>query len=312
VTSAGPLAHDIVKSAKPIQRRSLSGRIPWKLAFLLSFPALAGIVVVYLVPFAGTIRLSFSQWVGIGRVTPVGTANYRSLFADPTFYASVRITLLFAVVVTVVVMVLATVTAIAVRRGRVATLLRVIWFLPAIAPGTAIAVSWGFAFQPISGAVNGILGDIGLGSGHAWLASASQARWAVMGVAVWAGVAFPFLVIVGAIARISPDLYEAAQLDGAPPWKQAWRITIPMIQPVLVILAALELIWNFNSFTLIWAMTRGGPVSSTSILPVRLYTTAFQQYDFGGASAIGVLASVVLVVAGLIGLRFANSRSDVN
>jgi len=280
------------------------------LAVLLSVPAIVGIVVVYLVPFLGTIRLSFSTWPGVGRVAPAGTANYRFLFSDPTFYDSLRITLLFAVVITAGVMILATATAMSVRRGRGSTALRVIWFLPAIAPPTAIAVYWGFSFQPISGAVNGILGKVGLGSGHAWLASLTEARWAVMGVAIWAGVAFPFLVLVGAIARISPSLYEAADLDGAPKWRQAWNVTLPMIQPVLVMITVLELIWNFNSFTFIWAMTRGGPVSSTSTLPVRLYSDAFVHFNFGEASAIGVMASVVLVAAGLIGLRFANSRSD--
>jgi ABC-type sugar transport system permease subunit len=278
---------------------------------LLSTPAIVGIIVVFLVPLIITVKLSFSSWSGVGPVKPVGTANYRNLLSDSTFYASVRITLLFSVVVTIGIMLLATITAMAVRRGRAAAALAVIWFLPAIAPGVAIAVFWGFAFQPISGAVNAILGKLGLGSSHAWLASPSTARWAVMAVGIWAGVAFPFLIIVGAIARISSEIYEASQIDGASGWRQAWYITVPMIQPVLVTVAVLELIWNFNSFTLIWAMTRGGPVDSTSTLPVRLYTTAFTNFDFGEAAAIGVMASVVLVAAGIIGLRFANSRSTL-
>ena len=272
---------------------------------------MAGIVVVFLVPLLGTIRLSFSKWSGIGTPEPAGTANYRKLFSDPTFFSSVRLTLLFAVVVAVGVMVLATATAVSVRKGRVSAAFRVIWFLPAIVPGAAIAVFWGLAFQPISGAVNGVLGRLGLGSNHAWLASPDTARWAVMAVGIWAGVAFPFLIIVGAVARISPDLYEAAELDGATGWRQTRHVTLPLIQPVLVLLLMLELIWNFNSFTLIWAMTRGGPVSSTSTLPVRLYTAAFRDFDYGEASAIGVMASVVLIAAGLIGMRLANSRSAV-
>lgn len=275
----------------------------------LSLPALAGIVLVFLVPLIGTIRLSFSKWSGIGRAEPAGTSNYRKIFSDPTFFGSVRLTLLFAVVVAAGIMIVATLTAVSVRRGRVSALLRVVWFLPAIVPGTAIAVFWGLAFQPISGAVNGVLGRLGLGSNHAWLASPDTARWAVMGVGIWAGVAFPFLIIVGAVARISPELYEAAELDGASGWRQVRYVTLPMIQPVLVMLSVLEVIWNFNSFTLIWAMTKGGPVSSTSTLPVRLYTAAFRDFDYGEASAIGVLASVVLIIAGLIGLRLANSRS---
>ena len=132
-----------------------------------------------------------------------------------------------------------------------------------------------------------------------------------MAVGIWAGVAFPFLIIVGAVARISPDLYEAASSTAPPDGARLVTSPLPMIQPVLVLPLMLELIWNFNSFTLIWAMTRGGPVVSTSTLPVRLYTAAFSDFDFGEASAIGVMASVVLVAAGLIGMRLANSRSAV-
>jgi ABC-type sugar transport system permease subunit len=274
-------------------------------------PAIVSIVIVFLVPLVGTVRVSFSKWSGIGPVEPAGTANYRKLFSDPTFFSSVRLTLLFAVVVAFGVMIVATLTAVAARRGRGSAALRVVWFLPAIVPGAAIAVFWGLAFQPISGAVNGVLGKLGLGSNHAWLASPDTARWVVMAVGIWAGAAFPFLIIVGAITRIAPELYEAAELDGATGWRQMRYVTLPMIQPVLVMLTVLEIIWNFNSFTLIWAMTRGGPVSSTSTLPVRLYTAAFRDFDYGEASAIGVLASVVLIAAGLIGLRLANSRSAV-
>ena len=227
---------------------------PAALAIGLSLPALVAIVVVYLLPLLGTIRISFSKWSGIGALRPAGTTNYRKLLADPKFFGSLRLTLLFAFVVAFGVMLLATLTAVSVRRGRTAAFLRVVWFLPAIVPGTAMAVFWGFAFQPISGAGSGVLGRLGLGSDRAWLASPAAARWAVMGVAIWAGVAFPFLIIVGAIARVSPDLYEAAEIDGATGRRQLWHITLPLIQPVLVMLTVLEVIWNFNSFTLIWAM----------------------------------------------------------
>lgn len=215
----------VVKLTNPFRQANRTYRAPSLLAVLLSLPALVGIVIVFLVPFIATIRLSFSKWSGIGSIKPAGTSNYRKLLDDPTFFGSVRITILFAVVVAAGVMILATATAVAARRGRFAAPLRVIWFLPAIVPGAAVAVFWGMAFQPVSGAVNGVLGRLGLGSNHSWLASPSTARWAVIAVAIWAGVAFPFLILVGAIARISPDLYEAAELDGA--WDRARCGTSP-------------------------------------------------------------------------------------
>lgn len=281
----------------------------WPLVILLATPAIAATVLVYIVPFFGTIRLSFTEWPGIGTPKPVGLDNYRQLLSDSNFYSSVKVTLLFAVATTVGVMILAVWTALVARRGRGNRFFQIVWFLPAIAPGTAVAVFWGFSFQPISGAVNGLLGRLGLGDGHTWLASPDTAIWVVIFVAIWSGTAFPFLIILGAVLRISPALYEAAELDGATGLRQAWHVTLPMIQPVLAMMTLLELIWNFNSFTIIWGMTRGGPVSSTSTLPVLLYRAAFKDFDFGTASAIGVLASVVLVAVGLLGLGFTRSRS---
>lgn len=298
-------------SASPFRRRGKTARVSWPLALLLSLPALAAIVVVFGVPLVETIRLSFTSWPGVGRATPAGTANYRALFADSTFYSSIRVTVLYTLVSATGIVALATVTAMAVRRGRAATLLRIIWFIPAIAPGTAIAVFWAFAVQPLSGAVNGLLGKLGLGNSHTWLASPRYAIYVVIGVTIWAGVAFPFLLMVGAIERISPEIYEAAELDGAVGWRHHWHITLPLIQPVLAMVTVLELIWNFNSFTLVWAMTKGGPADATETLPVRLYLDAFLNYNYGEAAALAVLTSVVLVLIGMVGLRFANSRSAV-
>lgn len=295
---------------RAFRRRGTTAKVPWPLAVMLSLPALVGIIIVFLVPFIGTIRLSFTTWFGVGEAEPVGLRNYDALFSDPTFYSSIRVTVLYTLLSALGIVILATVTAMSVRRGRLATVLRIVWFLPAIAPGTAVAVFWAFALQPVSGAVNGLLGIVGLGDTHAWLASPRDAIYVVIAVTIWAGVAFPFLLIVGAIERVAPEIYEAAQLDGAGATRQAFHITLPLIRPVLAMVTVLELIWNFNSFTTVWAMTKGGPAEATNTLPVRLYVDAFQNFEFGEAAALGVMTSVVLVVIGLVGLRFAN-RSAV-
>ncbi|MEA5117992.1 MAG: sugar ABC transporter permease, partial [Propionicimonas sp.] len=117
-----------------------------------------------------------------------------------------------------------------------------------------------------------------------------------------------FLLILGAMEQIDIAVYEAARIDGAGYWAAFWSITVPLIRPVLAITLLLELIWNFNGFTVIWALTQGGPGYATSTLPVLVYRTAFQQIDFGLGSAMAVMGGVILTLVGVAALRLSASR----
>ena len=276
------------------------------------FPAILLLVATFLLPIISTLRLSFSQWPGVGPVEWVGLKKYSELVVNPDFHSSIKVTIVFSILSTIGVMVTALLMGLAAsRKRRSDEPLRAIWFLPAIAPATAMAVFWTISVQPEIGVVTQLMGKIGLGRDSAWLSEPSTALYVVIAVSIWASASFPFLLIVGAIDRIDPEVLEAAKVDGAGEWQQNRFFILPLIQPVLVMVTVLQFIWSFNGFSLIWAMTRGGPVDSTSVLSIFQYKQAFMFGDFGTASAVGVLGTIFLLTLGVLSLRFAKSRTAI-
>lgn len=275
-----------------------------------SLPALLLLVGVFAFPIVQSIQLSFSDWRGFGPIDIIGLDNYAEVLTSGEFWGSLRLTVVFTVLATTGIVLCALLLAVAVTRNqRGDGVFRAIWFLPAIVPGTAAAVFWSISVQPQTGLVNEILGLLGLGNGHAWLAQPATALYVVVGVAVWISTAFPFLLLAGAIDRVPPEIYEAARIDGAGQWRQFWSFTLPLIRAVLTMVIALQLIWNFNAFTLVYGMTKGGPAGSTTILPVLLYQEGFKNGDFGTAAAMGVLSSLILVAVGLVTLRRSAAKA---
>jgi ABC-type sugar transport system permease subunit len=291
-------------------KRGTPRRRPRRLGTALAL-APAGLLILAFAgyPLIESGYLSLTRWGGIGSPTWTGFSNYSGLFTDGTVAHAALVTVEFAVLATVGIVVLATALAATVSAGvKGRAFYRVIWFLPGIAPVTAVGIFWSQAAVPQQGAVNVVLGWLGLGDEHEWLAQSSTAIYPTAAAAVWAGVGFAFILILGATEQIDVSIYEAAKIDGASRLRQFFAITLPLIRPVLAITTMLEFVWAANGFTMVWAMTGGGPGTATQTLPVLIYVKAFQFTDFGSASAMAVLSGAVLLVLGLIGLRLSNGR----
>jgi len=274
-------------------------------------PVFVLLFVFLALPMINSVKLSFSRWGGLGPLEAVGLNNYKFLFTDPQMRYSSRITIFYAFTVAFFVVAIGTLLAAAVSanvRGHKA--MKLIWFFPGIAPPTAVAIFWSSGFQPESGVVNILLGKIGLGNNHAWLASSDTALFPVIFVGVWSAVGFAFLVILGAVEQIPVSLREAALVDGANMRQQFTKITLPLIRPILMTIFTLEIIWTFNGFTVVWAMTNGGPSDSTSILPILAYKEAFRYGRFGTAAAMAVITGIFLMVVGTIGIRLSRSEQQ--
>jgi ABC-type sugar transport system permease subunit len=271
-------------------------------------PALVLMVVFAGLPLVQSAWLSLTDWDGLNPPGFVGTGNYRDALSDSGVAHATVVTAEFAVLATVGTVVLATLLAAVVSAGvRGAALYRVVWFLPGIAPVTAVAIFWSQAVAPGQGAVNVVLGKLGLGDTHAWLSETSSAIYPTAAAAVWAGVGFAFVLILGATEQVDLAVYEAATIDGATRLRQFFSITLPLIRPVLAITTMLEFVWAANGFTMVWAMTGGGPGNATTTLPVLIYQKAFQFSEYGSASAMAVLSGIVLFLLGLAGLRMSRS-----
>ena len=304
---SNPIAQ--IASADTPARRT-QGRRTARAVHLALVPAVLMLLAFFGAPLVQLVRTSLSTWIGIGDMTWTGLDNYTEVLASEDFYnslvASVILGLGTAIAITVIAVVLAALVSSSIRGSG---FYRVLWFLPAIAPPAAVAVFWGLSFQPRTGVLNTFLGSVGLGDSHAWLADPDQALYAVMAVAVWQGVGFAFLILLGAVEEVPVSIYEAAAIDGASSVRVFFSMTLPMIRPVLSMVALLEVIWAFNAFTLVWALTTGGPGDATAILPVLVYKEAFQFGNFGPAAAVSVLGGIVLLVLGVVGQRLGGQKA---
>lgn len=301
----------VASRAMAIGRRTKPGRDA-RLALLLLSPAIAVLVVFFGLPLVDLVITSLSNWSGVGDRTFVGVTNYVNLLSDGSTWSALTRSVTLGLGTAIGISIIATLLAALVSGGIAGSnIYRIVWFLPAIAPPSAVAVFWALSVQPRSGVVNAALGALGLGDDHAWLAEPSSALWVIIAVAIWQGAGFAFLVILGAMEEVPVSTYEAAAIDGAGPIRQFFFITLPLVRPVVAMVLLLETIWAFNGFTLVWGMTQGGPGDATTILPVQVYKAAFQNGNFGTAAAISVVGGVILLVVGFVG-NWLGSRTAVD
>ena len=294
--------------AAPRRRRRRSRTSPQTVAMLL--PGLAVLAIFFGLPVLDLVRTSLSNWSGIGPREWTGGDNFAEVFSDNTIRSALVRSIVMGVGVALGIAALGTVLAAFVSRGLAGSrVYRVLWFLPGVAPPTAVAVFWALSVQPFAGVVNVVVGKVGLGDDHAWLADPSTALIVIIAVGIWQGVGFAFLIILGAMEEVPVSVYEAAMIDGAGGVRSFFQITLPMIRPVLSTVVLLNIIWAFNGFTLVWGMTRGGPGDSTTILPVLVYKDAFQSSNFGVAAAVSVVGGVFLLILGFAVYVFGSRKA---
>ncbi|ADI04432.1 hypothetical protein SBI_01311 [Streptomyces bingchenggensis BCW-1] len=283
-----------------------------KFPILIVAPALVLMTLLIAYPVAESVHISLGSWDGIGSVTYRGLANYRRLMNDSLVRQSIVTSLVFFVGTVVFTVVIATLLANAInRKVPGARFFKTIWFLPVIVPVSVAGVFWSNSFQPSTGVVNTVLGSLGLGDGHAWLASPTTALIVTIFVAVWTQTGYAMLILLGAMDTISPEVHEAATLDGVSEAGRLFRITLPNIVPMLGTVTTLMSVFAFNAFGIIYAMTRGGPGNATSILPVLVYKQSFVDQDYGYGSATAVVTTLIVGVIGVVVLQlFRQQRLD--
>ncbi|EFH88823.1 carbohydrate ABC transporter permease [Ktedonobacter racemifer] len=269
---------------------------------LMVLPGLVMILLFIVYPIVRSIILSFDTWPGVGSATFVGLQNYRTLFANPDFWVSLRNNLVICVVTTLFSIALGTTFAAAIHRNVPgARLFKVAYFLPYIIPAIIVTVFWELAFQPTGGIVNTLLGALHLGSNYVWLGSPNAALFVVIFVNIWFQAGFCMIFVLAAMDGIPPEIEAAARLDGVNAFQNFFSILVPISREVLVTIAMLEMLFSFRQFTVVWGLTQGGPGTATSVLDVLLYKQAFIFTNFGLGSAIAVVSTVVV---GLMALLF--------
>lgn len=299
------------RTAEPPPRRrprGVPGRRGETLAgYAFLTPNLVLLAIFVLVPLVGAVVLSVQQTDGFGSGRFVGLDNYARLVRDPVFWRSSANTVLFTLVVTPLSMALGLGIAVLLNSVLPARgLFRSILILPMAISGVATALIGTLVFDQNSGVLDKLLRFLGLPS-VPWQSGGAAAFTAVVLVTLWWRVGFNMLIYLAGLQGISPQLYEAARLDGASGWQRFRHLTVPMVGPSSFFLLIMNVIYSFQVFDIVFVLTGGGPQNATSVLVTYAYDNGFVTRDQGYAAAIGVV--LLLVTLTFTAVRWRTSRT---
>ncbi len=270
-----------------------------RLGYAFTSPAFFVLVLMVVYPLIYGIVISFFDTNLVNKFDFVGLKYYKRLIVDGTFYASLGRTVVFTFFTVLGRAVLAILFAnlLVMKNMPCKTLFRSILVLPWFFPDVVVGILWKWLYNANYGLFNFILRSLGLIDAPVeWLSNSSTAMWAVIMVAIWKGFPFMMVMLLAALQTISKDLYEAAELDGCGIFQRFLHVTLPGIMPVLSTTLMLEVMWCFKHFTLIWNLTKGGPVDATQVVSIDIYNTAFQYMRFGESSTRAVFVFVIIIV----------------
>ncbi|MFF3447103.1 carbohydrate ABC transporter permease [Streptomyces sp. NPDC002667] len=285
---------------------------------LFLLPGVIAFTAVVVVPFLMNTGISLTDWQGVGSPSWAGLANYRALMDDGEFWASFRhslsMVLAMAVVPTAVGLVLAAALFDFVAKHfgtRTAAVLRACYYLPQVLPIAVAGIVWSWILAPENGSLNALLKAVGLGSWRQdWLGDPDLALYGVMGVMVWVQLGFPLVVFMAGLQRVDPQLYEAAELDGAGWWRRFWHITLPQIRPEISVVLLWCTIAALKVFGAVYVLTKGGPGGATDVPSYFSFTTFFEKTQVGYGAAISTVLTVIVLALALVGLRFQTRAED--
>lgn len=291
VTTAGPAER--VRAPRPAGRRSFT-----KLPLVYIVPTLVILLAFAAYPMFVLVRMSLSD-VGpsniIGEWPFVGLQNFVDVVSGSEVWASTLRTAFVAAFLLCSNLIIGFLAASVLSvKGRLTTIVLgimvFVWALPPLVSGSL----WKFLLDD-SGAVNAVLGVFGLPS-VSWLSEPDLALWSVAAVIAWASLPFSILIIRGGLLAISPDVLEAAALDGAGYWRTRFQVVLPLLRPTLWILGILTVLYAFKSFDFFYVLTRGGPGTVTTTLPVQSYNAAFSNFAMSTGATIAVISMLFVIL----------------
>ncbi|MFT4215839.1 MAG: sugar ABC transporter permease [Micropruina sp.] len=274
-------------------------------------PTVIGLGLFSVVPILGSVVLAFFRWDIITPPEFVGFENFVQMGANPTIRVSFLNTLTFVVAAVIVQLAVALGLAILVQSKMpdwLRTFFRSALFFPLILSAASVSLIMAYLFNYEFGLINQFLTMIGVGK-VGWLTTGFGAKVVVLIVYVWQNFGFTFLMFIGGIAGIPKEVYEASSIDGVVGWSQFRHITIPLISPTMLVASVMAIINALQIFDQPWVLTRGGPGDDTRTAVMVIYESAFRQLDFGGASAIGIVLTLVIML--VTGLQFQLSKRYV-
>lgn len=311
VRAADPSPAPLPTARAPRTRRpSGMERAKARAGWALLAPALIHSLIFVAAPTVIVVFLSFTQFGLLGATEWIGVENYVDLLGDERFLGALWNTLLWTVVTVPVGMAIALLIALALNgKLRLRAFFRTLFYIPVVTSTVAVATVWLWVYSPGSGLANEVLAFFGL-TRSGWLTDPDIALPALMVVGIWQGLGIKMVVYLGALQSISPDLIEAARLDGANPWQVFWNVTWPGLAPVQFFVLVTAIVGSFQVFDLVYVTTQGGPINSTNVITFDIFQNAFGNLRLGYAAAQTMVMLALVAVFIYLG-RLAQRDKDI-
>jgi putative chitobiose transport system permease protein len=287
--------------------RSWRQQPPW-VPVLFLVPGCAVIALVVLYPALKALFLSFAHFNMIQPARAAGFDNYLALWADPFFWGALKNTLLYLAIVVPALVTLPLALALLVNKALPGmAFFRAAIYLPVITSLVVSSLVWKWVYEE-KGLLNHLLLDFGItDSPVAFLTDPANALFSVMAVTVWSGLGYYMVIYLAGLQAIPRHLYEVAEVEGVPRWRQLLHITVPLLKPQMAVVAVMSSIGAMKVFEEVYVMTQGGPLDSSKTLVFYLYEAAFVEFEMGLAAAAGVVLFAITLVLSLVNLRLLRS-----
>ena len=283
-----------------------------KLALVMILPALIGFLLFMLWPTLNGIWLSFTDFNLLTPATFVGFANYERMLADPVFWNAAAVTLQYVVINIGLQTLLALLIAVLMHRLTESTFVRSVVLAPYLVSNVVAALLFMWILDTQLGIGNQMLAAMGL-ERIPFLAQESTVIPTIALINVWRHMGYTALLIFAGLQTIPNSVYEAARVDGASEWHMFWRITIPLLRPILALVLIMTVIGSFQVFDTVAVTTDGGPVNASRVLQLYIYDMAFGRFQFGYASALSVALLLILLVVTAVQYRLSRAgETDLN
>ena len=277
--------------------------------YLWVLPALTVYGIFKLYPLVSGLQMSLLRWDGIEDPRYIGLRNFEKILSDEMTSTVLMNNVHYALGTVVGKIILSLILAILLHqalRGR--TFYRTSLFMPVVMSFVVVGVLWSWLFNPQFGLINSFLRGLGLEFlVQDWLGDAAVALNSLILVDIWKWYGFHMVIFLAGLQSIPDELYEAARIDGASVWRQFLHVTLPMLQPVMIVNVTISVMGAFNVFDIPFIMTAGGPANATNVMALHIYIRGFKFYRFGFSAALSYVLLVIVTLVAAIQLKLMTS-----
>jgi lactose/L-arabinose transport system permease protein len=311
-TSASPILPGQQPKQRGAFRRTLKEH--WQ-DYLFISPFFILFAIFFAYPIIWAFKLSFQKWTGVGEPTWVGLDNYRFVLHDPVTHQMFYNTFRFLILIVPLGILLPLIFGVLLNFSflRLRGIFRTLIFIPTVSSLVGIGIVWRLLFGSANGWLNAILGHVGLGP-YKWLKDPHLAQVPIVTLALWGSLGFTTLIVLGGLQAIDEEIYDAAKIDGASPFNIFWKITLPLMRPVIVFLLITTTIMVMTLFSQPYIVTEGGPSNATLTPLLHIYRIGIGSQGaarVGDASALTFILSIIMITVVVMQFLITRRRESI-